>query len=87
MNPEEPLEPYIMYDLGDALLLIGRVGYRWVEDEWEVEAGMTSRIPLNRTFREFAGIPIPVSLHAEEASDFGGERIVRLLSLYARGSF
>jgi len=87
MNPEEPLEPYTEYDLGSALLLIGRLGYRWAGDEREMEAGLTARIPLNRAFREFAGIPMPVSLHAGENSDFGGEQLVRLLSLYLRGSF
>ena len=87
MNPEEPLEPYFEFDLGHALLLIGRLGYRWVDDEREMDAGLTARIPLNRTFREFAGIPMPASLHARDNSDFGGERLVRLLALYLRGSF
>jgi iron complex outermembrane receptor protein len=87
MNPEEPLESYVEFDLGHALLLIGRLGYRWVNGEREMEAGLTMRIPLNHTFREFAGIPMPASLHARHTSDFGGERLVRLLSLYLRGSF
>jgi iron complex outermembrane receptor protein len=87
MNPEEPLETYREYDLGDALLLVGRLGCRWVGDQREVEAGLTLRLPLNRAFREFAGMPMPESLHADETSDFGGERIVRLLSLYLRSSF
>ena len=87
LNPEEPLELYPTLYLDDTLLLLSRLGCRWVADQREVEAGLTLRFPLNRTFREFAGIPIPSTLRADTASDFGGERIVRLLSLYLRSSF
>jgi hypothetical protein len=52
-----------------------------------VEAGLVIRTPLGSPFREYAGIPRPPALQSDVVSDFGGEKVVRMLSFYLRGSF
>jgi outer membrane receptor protein involved in Fe transport len=87
LDPQEPLEEYPVHRLEQALLLLGRFGHRWTLQERQLEAGLTVRSPLGLPFREFAGVPFPDSLQSEVDSDFGGEEIVRWISLYLRGSF
>jgi hypothetical protein len=52
-----------------------------------MEAGLVIRTPLGSPFREYAGIPRSAALQSEVASDFGGEKVVRMLLFYLRGSF
>ncbi len=87
LDPREPLGEYPVHHLGQALLLVGRAGHRWILGERQLEAGLTVRSPLGLPFREFAGVSFPDSLQSKIDSDFGGEKIVRWVSLYLRGSF
>ena len=75
-------------ELGNDLLLIGRVAYRfkWREAE-SMEAGFTIRTPLGAPFRETAGAWIPSSIKSDTRSDLGGELLLRQVSFYLRGSF
>ena len=88
INPANALDEPVLMQLGDRLLLISRVGYRGeLGRDQELEAGLVIRTPLGSPFREYAGIPMPATLQSGAASDFGGEKLVRMLSLYLRGSF
>ena len=88
INPTNALDEPVLMQLGDQLLVISRVGYRArLGGDREMEAGLVIRSPLGSPFREYAGIPRSAALQSEVASDFGGEKIVRMLSLYLRGSF
>ena len=88
INPANALDEPVLMQLGDQLLLISRVGYRVkVGQEQQVEAGLVVRTPLGSPFREYAGIAMPAALQSGVASDFGGEKVMRMLSLYLRGSF
>jgi len=79
----------IVQKLGNDFLLVGRLGYRltW-ENDRTLEAGTTVRAPIGPPFREYAGLPIldPDS-HSVSGSDWAGERLVRLVTLYLRVSF
>ena len=55
--------------------------------DMRAEAGLTVRAPLGEPFREWAGIARPPGLIFDNDSDFGGERVARLVALYLRGSF
>lgn len=74
--------------LGDELLLVGRVGYRFLAGEYQtLEAGLNIVTPLGNPFREYPGAPIPQWHRLKYTSDFGGEVLTRLVSLYLRCSF
>jgi outer membrane cobalamin receptor len=87
-SPRNLLDNPVYFSLGNTLLLIARLGYRIELGElrW-LDAGLTVRTPLGSPFREFPGEPIPASLHPYKNSDFGGERLVRLVAFYLSGSF
>jgi outer membrane receptor protein involved in Fe transport len=88
INPANALDEPVFMQLGDQLQVISRVGYRVrLGQDREMEAGLVIRTPLGSPFREYAGIPRPAALQSEVVSDFGGEKVVRMLSLYLRGSF
>jgi outer membrane receptor protein involved in Fe transport len=88
MDPANPLERQLTRSLGDAWLLVGRLGYRWgLGGAERFEAGLTVRAPLGLPFREYAGIALRGYLSTGSTADFGGEEIVRLVSFYLRGSF
>ena len=81
-NEREP------FPLGNNLLLIGRLGYLvGLTADWTMEAGLTVRAPIGPTFREYPGASIQPSRQSVTASDFGGERLTRWISLYLRGTF
>jgi outer membrane receptor protein involved in Fe transport len=88
IDPANTLDPPELMPLGDHFLLIARVGYRLKAfGDRVVEAGLTVRAPLGAPFREMAGIPRPVEQLLDSNSDFGGERLMRLVALYFRGAF
>jgi len=88
VNPANTLDPPDLMPLGDRFLLFGRIGYRVkVLGDLMVEGGLTIRAPLGEPFREWAGIAQPPELIFDTNSDFGGERVARLVALYLRGSF
>ena len=88
INPANALAEPVLMQLGDRLQVISRVGYRvGLGADRRMEAGLVVRTPLGSPFREYAGIPRPAALQSDVASDFGGERVVRMLSFYLRGSF
>lgn len=88
MDPENPIGMKFPVPLGENWLLIGRLGHRWNgPGDAKIEAGISVRTPLGHPFREFGGMPIPHSLRKENTADFGGEPIVRLVSLDLRGRF
>ncbi len=87
-DPTDPMaEPELM-PLGGNLLLLGRAAYRVKLDETsEVETGLLIRTPLGGPFREYAGVEMPLTPRTDTLADFGGERLVRLASVYLRASF
>jgi outer membrane receptor protein involved in Fe transport len=86
--PDEIFEISGWMELGDELLLIARAGYRYpLGESRKLEAGLFLRAPIGGPFREFSGVPMERTTRSIYGSDFGGERIVRLVSLYLRGSF
>ena len=88
INPANALDEPVLMQLGDQLLLISRMGYRAkIGRDRLLETGLVIRTPLGSPFREYAGIRMPAALQSGVASDFGGENVVRMLSLYLRGSF
>jgi len=87
-DPVSPLDDPRFYQLGDSLMMIGRVGYRMrTSGDQMVEGGMSVRLPLGVPFREFAGIPAPQALRSWDIADVGGEVLGRLINVYFRGSF
>jgi outer membrane receptor protein involved in Fe transport len=88
IDPANTLNPPELMPLGDRFLLIARVGYRLSAfGDRMVEAGLTVRAPLGAPFREMAGIPRPLEQLLDSNADFGGERLMRLVAFYLRGSF
>jgi hypothetical protein len=88
MNPSNILGNPVLVSLGNEILMIVRAGYRVTMDaDRTMEAGLTVCAPLGEAFREYAGAPMPTSLQVDTASDFGGEILTRLVSLYLRASF
>ncbi len=79
----------IVQTMGNDFLLVGRLGYRLTWDnERALEAGINVRTPIGPPFREYAGLPIlePDS-YSVTGSDWAGEKLVRLVTFYLRGSF
>ena len=58
-----------------------------LDEARKLEAGLSLRVPIGAPFREFTGIPLERTTRTIYGSDFGGEMLVRLVSLYLRGSF
>ncbi len=86
-DPIHLLEDPELVELGDEFLIVGRVGFRLdLGDERILEAGLAARVPLGPPFREYPGISLPETEQSLTASDFGGERLVRLVSFYIRGT-
>jgi len=76
------------YLLGNCLMLFGRLGYHFsTGPDWSMETGLTVRAPIGRPFREYPGAAIQRTPLSLTASDFGGERLVRLVGFYMKGSF
>jgi outer membrane receptor protein involved in Fe transport len=87
-DPENVFNEREPFPLGNDLLLIGRLGYRFSMDDYRsLEGGLTVRTPIGLPFREHPGVPIQRTLQSVTASDFGGELLMRWVSLYLRGSF
>jgi len=88
MEPSNSLGNPVIVALGNEILMIARAGYRITPGkDRAVEAGLTVCAPLGKSFREYAGAPMPTSLRVDTASDFGGEILTRLVSFYLRASF
>jgi hypothetical protein len=81
--PDETFEDPEFVPLGDAWLLIGRLGYRIKG----FEAGLILRAPLGGPFREYPGVPMESTTRTQYDSDFAGEKLVRLAWFYIRSSF
>jgi iron complex outermembrane recepter protein len=87
-DPIDPLDDPKYFQLGNNLLMFGRLGYRFsVGPTQKLDGGLTIRLPLGESFREFAGLTAPDSLRNWDIADFGGEILNRLISIYFRGSF
>jgi len=83
-----PLDERVVHLQGEALLLLGRLGYRLELNPGQTaEMGLTVRTPLGAPFREYTGFPIGAFSQAVTASDYGGEMLVRVAAFYLRGSF
>ena len=86
--PYETFELTESMDLGNRLLMMARIGYRHsLGESRNLEAGLSVRAPIGGPFREHSGIPMERTARSIYGSDFGGEMLVRLLSVYLRGSF
>jgi iron complex outermembrane receptor protein len=83
VDPANMMDPLKPFDLGNRVLLIGRLGYR----AGALELGLKLRTPLGAPFREYAGIPRPLELPSDAESDYAGEMFIRVVSLYLEGSF
>jgi len=87
LDPVNILSYYGFETMGPNLLMIGRVGYLVkLGADRKIELGLTVRTPLMESFREYPGAPMPLSLQLDDPSDFGGEKLLRLVALYLRGS-
>ncbi len=88
VDPSNMLDPPRPVDLGNRVLMIGRLGYRMeTQREQNLELGLKLRAPLGAPFREYAGMTRPLMMPSDSGSDFGGEMFVRVVSLYLEGSF
>jgi hypothetical protein len=67
--------------------MVAALGYRVAQASGRtIEGGLHVRAPLGTPFREYAGVPMPPELQGDSPSDFGGTRLMRLVSFYLRGS-
>jgi outer membrane receptor protein involved in Fe transport len=88
IDPNNVFENPKPVDLGNEIMMIGRLGYRLLVDkEKTLEAGLDIVTPLGKPFREYPGAPIPQWSRLKSMADWGGEMFTRLLSFYLRGSF
>jgi hypothetical protein len=86
VDPESILDNPEPVTLGNKFLLIARTGYRFSPFGGNpLEAGLAVVTPLGHPFREFPGAPIPQWQRLQHMSDFWGEKLVRLVSVYLRG--
>jgi iron complex outermembrane receptor protein len=86
--PEKPFDPLYQSELGNRLLAVGRFGYRLPDaGRVKMEAGLAIRAPLGPPFREYTGWPMRPGGKSFSSVDWAGEKLVRLASLYLRGSF
>jgi hypothetical protein len=75
-------------ELGNRLLVMARIGYRHpLGESRSLEAGLSVRAPVGGSFREHSGVTMERTARSIYGSDFGGEMLIRLVSLYLRGSF
>jgi hypothetical protein len=87
-DPAALLDAPVFVPMGSQMMLIGRLGYRILPGKGQfIEGGVTVRTPLGDPYREYPGAPWPWFMSSDTRSDFGGEVIVRLVSVYLRGSF
>jgi outer membrane receptor for ferrienterochelin and colicin len=87
IDPESVLDNPELIRLGEELLMVGRLGYRLTMGEDKMlEVGLNVVTPLGSHFREYPGAPIPQWNRLRHMSDWGGEVLTRLVSLYLRGS-
>ena len=85
-NPENLAKVYLL-SLGNAFMLIGRIGYRLRMKNGELDIGLTARLPLFTPFREVNGVPVDPSIldpNDLSATDYGGEKLPHLLAFYLR---
>jgi outer membrane receptor for ferrienterochelin and colicin len=81
-NEREP------FPLGNDFLLFARLGYLFPFDsDRKMEAGLIVRAPLGLPFREYPGVSIERTVQSVTASDFGGEKLGRWVSVYLRSTF
>lgn len=86
--PEETFEVTAIDKLGNKLLAVSRIGYRHpLGESRQLEAGISVRAPIGAPFREYSGLRIDPTAQSRYGSDYVGEPLVRLLSVYLRGSF
>ncbi|MBW1811628.1 MAG: TonB-dependent receptor [Deltaproteobacteria bacterium] len=86
--PDKTFEETTDIGLGNRWLLIGRVGYRIIQDQTsQLELGFTARAPLGAPFREYPGLEIEPSSRSTSSADWAGEKLVRWISFYLRGAF
>jgi iron complex outermembrane receptor protein len=87
-DPENIFDEREPFPLGNTLLALGRLGYRFaLEKDRSLEGGLTVRAPIGLPFREYPGASIQRTVQSITTSDFGGELLMRWVSLYLRGSF
>jgi hypothetical protein len=85
-DPNNLLNDRELGQVGDNLMLIGRLGYRLPFDsERNLEAGLAVRTPLGEPFREYPGMRMPPTAMRRTAADWGGEMLMRCISVYLRG--
>ncbi len=88
IDPENVLNNPEQVPLGENLLMICRIGYQLKPSkEQTLEGGLNVFTPLGSSFREYPGTPIPNWHRLRYMSDFGGEVLARMVSLYLRGRF
>jgi len=86
--PDEPFADPIQTTLGNTAIMIGRLAYRiQAGDRLGLETGFTLRVPLGAEFREHPGLKASAGRLANWQSDFGGQMIMRRVSLYFRAKF
>jgi outer membrane receptor protein involved in Fe transport len=87
-DPNNILQERPMQNLGETVLLVGRVGYRaHFEESLSVDSGLRIRTPLGNPFREFPGVPMATPVVTGSKSDWCGELVTRLFFLYLRLTF
>jgi iron complex outermembrane receptor protein len=85
-DPNNLLNDRELGQVGNNLLLIGRLGYRLpIDTERRIEAGLLVRTPLGEPFREYPGMRMPLTATRQTAANWGGDMIVRWVSVYLRG--
>jgi outer membrane receptor for ferrienterochelin and colicin len=86
--PEKPFEDALVETMGNRWMLIGRLGYQIpFSAPGRIELGLTARAPLGEPFREYPGVPMESNARSGNHSDWGGEVLMRWVSVYLRGSF
>jgi iron complex outermembrane recepter protein len=86
--PEESFVETTDISLGNRWLLINRVGYQITLDQKNyLEVGLTARAPLGAPFREYPGKQIEANSRSRSSADWAGEKLVRWVSFFIRGSF
>jgi hypothetical protein len=87
-DPAAMLDAPVFVPMGFHLMLVGRLGYRIMPGKEQfIEGGVAVRAPLVDPYREYTGAPWPWFMRSDTRSDFAGEVIARLVSVYLRGSF
>jgi outer membrane receptor protein involved in Fe transport len=88
VEPDDQVKSSQRIWLGNTFLLLARGGYRFGLGHGRVvETGFTVRTPLGAAFTEHPGLSMPLYIDSDTRSDFAGEPLTRLVSLYLRGAF